>query len=141
MRTIVLCLIIISLSALEYPLQIIEGNLIYIDGKSQTAMLIDTGATHSMISEKYASQNSLKIENKKGSITSFHGKTDSIRLFKGDVGIEGIAKLNRNWLVVDLGSIQIKNTTVVGVIGMDFLEKMDAKIDIKSKTISVIQHD
>jgi hypothetical protein len=111
--------------------------LVTIDDGSNMVMLIDTGATHSMISKRFAELKKFKAKEVNGSITSYHGKTESVMTFTGNVGINGLPQLHNRWLVVDLDAIKVERKEIIGVIGMDLLESCGAKIDIKRKIISI----
>jgi hypothetical protein len=137
MNYIILLLAISTVSALEIPVQVIDGNLVTIDNESNNVFLVDTGATHSMVSTKYADNNNLKVSVVKGSIRSFHGKTDSVTIYKGVIGENGLSQLHREWLVVDLDGMIIGDKNVIGVLGMDLFDRLGAKIDLKNKIIMV----
>lgn len=139
-RILLLVLVLLASSpAATVPLEVRNGDLLvrWTIGSDPVLVLVDTGSTHSILSQRLAKRLGIEGRRQAGRVTGHFGGAEGVVVYAGAVEAEGFATTWRSWLIMDLQPLQkADQPPIEAVIGMDCLRGSSAVIDLGALTLT-----
>ncbi|HYE06744.1 MAG TPA: retropepsin-like aspartic protease [Planctomycetota bacterium] len=137
MRTVILLAFIAAVSAVEQPMTwTAAGELVMaVDiGGKPALMIIDSGATHSVLDAAFCERGKIRTRAVRGTTTTIDGERQGVRMAVDPPAIAGW----REFTVIDL-SVRggDDGAAVVGILGLDYLRAAKATLDFGKGVIAL----